>query len=855
MKRIHLLLICALCLASVTLQARTVQEAAQIASQFISQSHVAPAQRMQRAAAATYMAKSVDLVFTQYQVNTTTPAVYVFNNQEEEGFVLVSAEDNARAILGYSDNGKFDANNIPQNMQFWLQMYANEIKQAGDEAMKQKANGKEAIRRKTIGERQEASTTYPTISPILGNTIWGQGEPFNNKCPQVNGERCVTGCVATAISQIMYAHKYPTKGTGSYYYTTETKKLNLSANFGNTTYDWANMIPDYNRSYTTTQADAVSTLMYHVGVASNMNYTTEFSGAYSVKALTNLITYFNYDASIQTWLKDYMDESSILDAIATDLKSGRPVFIGGVTKNKEGHAFVCDGMQSNGYLHINWGWYGISNGYFALSALDPGEQGIGGSTGSYAFTESIEVYTGIQPNKGGKSKPFLTIDALARTSGKEIGRNRKVSFQLDGFYNMGIGPVNGLLGYHIYDENNNLVTTVDYVQIEGLQTWYGSDSYTISQAIPSTLANGQYELEVAYTNEYGEHCPIYVQKKGIVRFPMTVTSSTIKFDEVSNDNTPTNLATITKADCSYVLNSSNNTWDIDLYSNFFWNDYPSDNEVLIRLHINSGSSTSVIGSYVWDPTNSGAAGTINADALYAIGYYGYCYQYSPSDMHLTIMPGENGTLVIQYYMVVNEKTFQHSFTTTEANWYAHDVNSDTYYYYHDYVTYTLASSLKASKALQLTSALSHTNLTDMSYFVRGTISNIRNTAAQIAQNKTANFDISDNGATNNQFYCHHTKWYGNVDFNTGHEIAVGDEVVILGQLQNNNGNTPEIKGYICQHTDRFGNKTNIENITAQEVVAIYDLMGRKWNDIDNLPAGIYIINTNEGVKKIHINKQ
>ena len=171
MKRIHLLLICALCLASVTLQARTVQEAAQIASQFISQSHVAPAQRMQRAAAATYMAKPVDLVFTQYQVNTTTPAVYVFNNQEEEGFVLVSAEDNARAILGYSDNGKFDASNIPQNMQFWLQMYANEIKQAGDEAMKQKANGKEAI------GNENTSKEYPTIAPILGETIWGQNEP------------------------------------------------------------------------------------------------------------------------------------------------------------------------------------------------------------------------------------------------------------------------------------------------------------------------------------------------------------------------------------------------------------------------------------------------------------------------------------------------------------------------------------------------------------------------------------------------------------------------------------------------------------------------------------------------------
>ena len=836
---------------SMILWARTPQEAAQIASHFISESHIAPAQRMQRAAAAHNMAKPVDLVYTQYQVDATTPAIFVFNSQDTQGFVLVAAEDHARAILGYSDEGIFDANNVPANMQFWLQMYAEEMRREGDEAKGERLEAKGKVNR-----REAKVESYPTISPILGNTVWGQGKPFNDKCPQINGERCVTGCVATAISQIMYAHKYPTKGTGSFSYTSETEKLYVSANFGNTTYDWANMIPDYNRSYTPKQADAVATLLHHVGVASKMNYGTQASGAHSVSALANIITYFSYDASIQTWLKDYIQESSIMEAIATDLQAGRPVYIGGATKKREGHAFVCDGMQSDGYLHINWGWYGMSNGYFALSALDPEEQGTGGSTGSLAFTEEIEIYTGIQPDRGGKSKPFLTIDALTRTSSNEIERNSNVKFELESFYNMGIGSATGTLGYHIYDKHNNLVTTIGYATFEDLQTWFGAETYTISKPIPSTLANGEYELEVAYTDEFGNACPIYVKKKGIARFPMTVTSNSIKFGESNEDNIVTDLANFTTADCSYELtDSSNSTWDIDLYSTYFWSDYPSDNEVLLRCKINSGSSTSIVGSYVWDPTNSGAVGTISTDALFAIGYYQACYQFSLSDMHLTIMPGGDGNLVFQFYIVFDGTKIHSSYSPQELNWYAYDSSADQYYYYHEYITQELTSSLKASKALQVTQALNHTDLTKMSYFVDGTIANIRNTAAQIASYKTANFYISDDGTTYNPFYCHNTRWFGNQDFATGNEIAVGDKVVILGQLQNDNGSTPEIQGYIYKHTDKFGNNTAIEDITSLKIITFYDIMGRQWNSINDLPAGVYILNTNEGVKKIHINKQ
>ena len=786
MKRIYLLIISALCLVSISLEARTMQEASAVASAFIqARGETAPAKRMQKAAAATSVTAPVEWAFTQYQIDNTTPAVFVFNSTEE-GFVLVSAEDNARAVLGYSDEGTFDANNIPENMQFWLQMYADEM---GREA-KGKVNRREikGERREAKGERREAvEESYPTIAPILGNTVWGQGEPFNNQCPQINGERTVTGCVATALSQIMYVHKYPTKGTGSHSYTTESKKLNVSANFGNTTYDWANMIPNYSGSYTTTQANAVATLMHHVGVAADMDYTVDGSGAVSSIALAAITEYFGYDKAINVLPKDFMKEESLLQAIATDLQAGRPVYVSGSTVNQEGHAFVCDGMKSDGFLHINWGWYGTANGYFAISALAPEVQGTGGSASNLAFTERVGVYTNIKPNEGGKAMPLVTVDKLTRTSGEMINKTEKVGFSLENFTSTGIATAKGTVTYFIYNSNKELVKKVEIGNFGPLDPgYYYTSAISISHTLPSTLANGDYELEIRYIDDDDIDHPILVKGLGEVRVPFTVTSSQFVFSQTPEPEKE--LRSFTNADFSLI--SGSKTWAVDLFSSQFWSDAPSEKDVLIRCNIHSNSATSVVGTYTME------AGTIETNALYAEGYYQACYQYTPTALHLTIIPAEGEKVTVQYYMEVKGKVMQGSYTTT-PDWYEKD--GDTYYYNTDY-NYDLATTLPASKALQLTKALSHTDMTTISYFVDGTISNMRNTPEQIVQYTQARFDISDDGSTNNQFYCYNTKWLDNSDFVTGNEIKLGDEVVILGYLQNYNGNTPEIKGYVYQHT-------------------------------------------------------
>ncbi len=846
MNKIYTLIIGILCLFSISLEARTVQEASAVASAFMQAQNEAKGERLK----AKGERIPIELAFTQYQIDNTTPAVFVFNSTDE-GFVLVSAEDNARAVLGYSDNGTFDANNIPENMQFWLQMYADEIRreairreakgavsdrsEKGDEekkAIRREAIRREAIRREAKGERREAEgESYPTISPILGETIWGQGKPFNNKCPEINGERTVTGCVATALSQIMYVHQYPTKGTGSHSYTTESKQLEVSADFGSTTYDWANMIPNYTDtgSYTTTQADAVATLMFHVGVAADMDYTVDGSGAVSSIALAALTEYFGYDKAIHVLPKDFMKEENLLQAIATDLQVGRPVYFSGVTVKQEGHAFVCDGMKSDGYLHINWGWNGMANGYFAISALAPEVQGTGGSASNLAFTESVGVYTNIRPDTGGKAMPLVIVDKLIRTSKETINKTEKVSFDLDRFTSAGIATAEGTITYFIYNSNQELVEEVEIGTFELDPGYYYTSAISISEKLPNTLANGNYELEIRYIDDNEIDHPILIKGLGEVRVPFTVNSSQFVFGEAPKPEVE--LRNFTNADFSLVTGTK--TWAVDLFSSQFWEDAPSEKDVLIRFNIHSNSNTSVIGTYTME------SGTIEANAMYAEGYYQACYQYTPTALHLTITPAGDDKVTVQYYMEVNGKVMQGSYTTT-PDWYEKD--GDTYYYNTDY-NYDLATTLPASKALQITSALSHTEKTEISYLVHGKIVHFLGDKEEIVLGKEANFYISDDGGNTDKLFCTFIKWLNNSDFITGNELLEGDQVVLMSPLLNYGGQHPTLaNGYIYQHIAGPNHTASVENITTQDYITIYDIMGRQWKSTDNLPAGVYLIN-------------
>ena len=774
------------CIANAFLYARTPQEAAQIASRFLSQSHSAPEQRMQRVVAANGLEAPVNLVYTHYQADHTTPAIFVFNHSTEEGFVLVSAENNARAVLGYSDYGHIDYTDIPENMQFWFNMYAHEMARS--------------VAVSTTGMQRVGTPInepLPNIEPILGETIWGQGQPFNNLCPVINGARSVAGCVATAISQIMYAHKYPEKGSGSHSYRIG-KEITISEDFSQTIYDWDNMLPSYRKQYTEQEATAVATLIYHTGVASSMSYHPQGSGAVSEWALQAIHTYFGYDAAIKPLLKDYLMESEILKTVASELQEGRPIYVSGRTTKDEGHAFVCDGIHADGYVHINWGWDGVGNGFYALSALDPGQQGVGGSSDNLAFTEEVKLYTNIRPDQGGEAEPYLYARAQ-QTSKARIARDEKVTFHLENIGDAGTANIDGYIGYYIYDNQQRLVESLPLQRIK-LRPGYIYTELDLSANIASQLASGTYSLIIGSVDEHQVYRPVLLHAQGYPQYTFTLTSDSILFD-VKNVELPNALQV------DLINKSGSNQWQIDMYSPGFWQSTAND-EWLIRCTFTSNSPTSVIGTYLLEnPSNT--PGNINlAGAVCAIGNITNNLQYILQDLQLTITETNEQSLALQFMITFNGKTYIREFVVDNPKWYQEKAGD--YQDYNSQITFDPATPLKASKAITLSKL--QPDAAPIRYLVEGYLVELTHASEDIAT-----FNISDDGEDKNTLHCDNISW---LEENTSEDLHSGDKLVLLGQFTYDNYVTT-MQGDIYQHTPTTYMPIISLDISIDEMQAIF----------------------------------
>ena len=304
-------------------------------------------------------ADDLELV-TTYNISRGDAAFYVFNTPN--GFVIVSADDCVTPILGYSNEGQFDIENIPIQLQDYLQGFVEQIQYGIEnhlEADEQTARQWELVR--STG-RLTNNRSNRTVEPLL-TTTWGQGYPYNMYVPS----GCPTGCVATAMAQIMKYWEWPVQGTGEHSY--QWNGQTLSANFGETIYDWDNMLDDYyDNPGTPEQEEAVATLMWHCGVSVNMDYTPYGSSA-GLKP-SSLINYFSYSDEMSSESRDFFSDASWKARLKDCLSLGRPVYYRGVSSSDEGHAFVCDGYDSNELFHFNWGWGSIGDGYFAIGALN-----------------------------------------------------------------------------------------------------------------------------------------------------------------------------------------------------------------------------------------------------------------------------------------------------------------------------------------------------------------------------------------------------------------------------------------------------------------------------------------------------
>ncbi len=454
---------------------RTFQDAQQIATEFTGNTGIT------RKSTTT----SVELAYTKN--GSSQPLYYVFNRGT--GFVIVSADDRATEILGYSDAGAFCMDSLPDNFRSWLGVYDTEL-----EALSVAPEVSVSSTKSTTQTRSTGSS----LSPLLGSILWDQGDPYNALCPTYgNNQQSAVGCVATAMAQIMRYHRWPEKGTGTTEsYTTGTHNINIrSVNLANTTYDWSNMTPVYTSSSTRTEKNAVATLMYHCGITVEMDYS-ESSGAYTYKVPNALTTYFSYNRNMDMLSRDYYTKAEWDSIIRNELDNGRPVYYSGYSTTG-GHAFVCDGYDADGLFHFNWGWSGLSNGYFALSGLTPASQGIGGSSGGYNFGQDIII--GIQAETMADSEIYqLYMDTTMIVSENQISRNDTVAVTVYGFWNMGARTFTGRIGTALFDTSGNIVCTLETMNTS-LETYYGYLELTLDEnTVPSSVPEGDYRLYLVY---------------------------------------------------------------------------------------------------------------------------------------------------------------------------------------------------------------------------------------------------------------------------------------------------------------------------------------------------------------------
>lgn len=323
---------------------------------------------------------------SRIEIKESAPQYYIYTPENNKGFIIISGDDAFSPVVGYSTEYTGENSEMPAALVEWLNeysMYVDEVR-AG----------------KAVPAERVAKTGKTAIAPML-QTTWNQSAPYNNLCPEVNGQKTPTGCTATAMAQIMKFHEWPITPTKEISWksniTGQTETIDLTKR----TYDWGNMLPSYRNSYTAAQAQAVAQLMVDVGKAIQSTYNTAGTGSSEIYASYALVNVFDYSPEAEIVRRSDYTENEYIAIIRENLEARQPLLYTGLSQSYgSGHAFVCDGIDENDMLHIDWGWDGSYNGYFDITYMSPDGTGIGGGDGRYNVAQTMIAY--IHPRQKGE---------------------------------------------------------------------------------------------------------------------------------------------------------------------------------------------------------------------------------------------------------------------------------------------------------------------------------------------------------------------------------------------------------------------------------------------------------------------
>ncbi len=388
---------------------------------------------------------------------------YIFNSEAAGSFVVVAGDDRLPQVLAYGD-GTVDVTEMPVQMQDMLASYARVVAEAGRDA---------------VGKA-------PASTPVLLHTaLWNQRAPYNQYCPTQ-----LTGCAATAMAILMKYHEYPARGMGSNTYTSYGETQSMDFDFE---IDWDNMLDSYDGEYTPEQGDAVAKLMRACGVAINMQYGLYESSA-NTTSIPYLAKYFRYSNSTEAVYSGDFTPEQWYDMLDNELDCGRPVVYRGADANdSNGHIFIIDGRDGEGLYHINWGWGGNCNGYFALAVMNPQPY--------YDYSYYHWMVVNAVPEYDG---PFRTMTLKSYNGSNGLNFNSErlkagepVYFNLARLENRDNTDAEGIVAVCRTDADDN----IKEILVRGayhLPSYYGYNAYGFGNVVPKTDAEPGDKVGVFY---------------------------------------------------------------------------------------------------------------------------------------------------------------------------------------------------------------------------------------------------------------------------------------------------------------------------------------------------------------------
>lgn len=371
-------------------------------------------------------------------------ALYVYNHRT--GYIVLDSEE--AGLIGYGD-APLDTTDMPPALTAVLKAYScsplsNKVSLAAHDNI-----------------------------PVMMTTKWDQDSPYNDDCPLLNGDRSVTGCMATALAQVLYHPSNRMQGNGTYDYLWGYGNGRISFNYDKNPFDYEAMLDTYSKNSSAESKAAVANLMYGIGVACQMNYHPQMSGTGDFVSGAALIRNLGCDKTLRVENRDFYTDTEWDEMVYNQLATGHPMVYTGSSKDM-GHAFVCDGYErqdDRNYYHINWGWSGNGDGYFELSRLNPSSLGIGGGTSMSGFNFLQTGFFNIKPDEGtGETQIDFWQYGTLKPDVMEVSRRGRVNMSFEGneFYEGGgvlsgcLKDVNAFIGFKYINIADN---TAEYAKL------------------------------------------------------------------------------------------------------------------------------------------------------------------------------------------------------------------------------------------------------------------------------------------------------------------------------------------------------------------------------------------------------